>query len=179
MGGRGSSFGSDTLGKKGRPLTIAQALKNINPHYHEGRQWQINCQRCVYAYEMARRGYDVEALPYKDDLATRAWQNIMKNQSWETLGSRNTISQLESKMQNWGEGSRAVIYVVWKGGRSSHVFNAERVNGKTVYVDAQTGKMVDINSYMESAIKGKTMISRVDHLEPSNLITECVQRRKK
>ena len=43
--------------------TQAQDLTATNPRYSEGLEWQINCQRCVGAYEMRRRGYDVTAKP--------------------------------------------------------------------------------------------------------------------
>ena len=29
--------------------TAAEKLASVNPHYQEGREWQINCQRCVGA----------------------------------------------------------------------------------------------------------------------------------
>ena len=64
MGGRGGSYSrSGFLGPRGKQKTVDEALAGSNPHYREGREWQQNCQRCIYAYEMQRRGYDVEALP--------------------------------------------------------------------------------------------------------------------
>ena len=33
------------LGKRGKPKTVDEALAQMNPHYHEGEKWQINCQR--------------------------------------------------------------------------------------------------------------------------------------
>lgn len=36
-----------------------------NPHFKEDKSFQINCQTCVVANEMRRRGYNVEALAYK------------------------------------------------------------------------------------------------------------------
>lgn len=57
MGGRGGSYSrSSALGARGKAKTVDQALKDTNPHYSEGREYQVNCQRCVYAYEMGRRG---------------------------------------------------------------------------------------------------------------------------
>lgn len=31
----------------GDKKTAAEKHASVNPHYHEGREWQINCQRCV------------------------------------------------------------------------------------------------------------------------------------
>ena len=33
----------------GDKKTAAEKLASVNPHYQEGREWQINCQRCVGA----------------------------------------------------------------------------------------------------------------------------------
>lgn len=33
----------------GDKKTAAEKHASVNPHYHEGREWQINCQRCVVA----------------------------------------------------------------------------------------------------------------------------------
>lgn len=67
MGGRGSSSGLSakpkSLGRNGKARTIDEALAATNPNYDKGLEWQQNCQRCVFAYEMERRGYDVEAMP--------------------------------------------------------------------------------------------------------------------
>ena len=53
-----------TLGiKKGAELTIEDAVKGANPNYHSSHDYKINCQRCVQAYELRRRGYDVVAKP--------------------------------------------------------------------------------------------------------------------
>lgn len=57
MGGRGGSYSrSSFLGPRGKQKTVDEALAGSNPHYREGREWQQNCQRCIYAYEMQRRG---------------------------------------------------------------------------------------------------------------------------
>jgi hypothetical protein len=181
MGGRGGSYSrSGPLGPRGKAKTIDQALKDTNPNYTQGHEWQTNCQRCVYAYEMGRRGYDVEAEPRimkgKDDVASN-WRNIMENQTWEKMPSRNTAKKISDTMNGYGDGARAVVYVVWKGARSAHVFMAEQQGGKTVYMDPQTGRHVNIDNYLNSAIKGRTEISRIDNLKPSDYIKGCAKRR--
>ena len=51
----------------GDKKTAAEKLASVTPHYHEGREWQINCQRCVVAEELQYRGYNVTAKPYAND----------------------------------------------------------------------------------------------------------------
>ena len=191
MGGRGGRSGFQRnqspacLGKKGKPKTIAEAISVTNPHFSEGKEWQQNCQRCVFAYEMQRRGYDVEAkprifdgtdrLPYTND--PNGWTKVMEGATLVDMPQRNTINKMLDQMYQWGDGSRAVVYVTWKGRRSAHVFIAEQEGIGTVFVDPQTGNYVDIDHYMDHAIKGATKLMRIDNLRPGPLIEKCVTRK--
>ncbi len=48
--------------KIGEPMTHEQAdMKHPNPHYGKGEEYRVNCQSCVVAYELRRRGLPVEA----------------------------------------------------------------------------------------------------------------------
>ena len=103
MGGRGGSYSrSGFLGPHGKQKTVEEALAGANPHYREGREWQQNCQRCIYAYEMQRRGYDVEALPRIFDGTDRlpymydknGWLAVMDGAKAVDFPSRNTIQKM-------------------------------------------------------------------------------------
>lgn len=111
MGGRGGSYSrSGFLGPHGKQKTVEEALAGANPHYREGREWQQNCQRCIYAYEMQRRGYDVEALPRIFDGTDRlpymydknGWLAVMDGAKAVDFPSRNTIQKMADQMANWG-----------------------------------------------------------------------------
>lgn len=192
MGGRGSNSGfnsaiSAALGHKGKPVSMDDAMARVNPHYKEGKKWQENCQRCVFAYEMARRGYDVEALPRLYDgtdklpymYSSEGWPKVMEGAKLVDFPSHNTVKHMLDQMADWGDGARAVVRVLWKGGHSGHVFIAEQKGNGTIFLDPQSGHYVDIDKYMGAAIKGKTKLMRVDDLKPSQLITKCVQKRQK
>ena len=43
----------------GDKKTTAEKIASVKPHNHEGKEWQINCQRCVVAEELQYRGYNV------------------------------------------------------------------------------------------------------------------------
>ena len=125
MGGRGGSYSrSGFLGPRGKQKTVDEALAGSNPHYREGREWQQNCQRCIYAYEMQRRGYYVEALPRIFDVTDRlpymydknGWLAVMDGAKAVDFPSRNTIQKMADQMANWGDGARAIVRVQWKGG---------------------------------------------------------------
>ena len=167
-----------------RTQTVANspemALERTNPHFSESRDYQENCQRCIWAYELQRRGYDVEALPtYKgDDLPRNGnWKGIIKNHdSWrneEYVGQRygqtnsikTEITNITDAMNNWGDGSRAVVRVAWKNSRSGHVYNIENRNGVIKAYDGQTGKNVNLREYLGKARRGYTSLVRTDNAE--------------
>lgn len=189
FGGRGASSassggGDPVLGKPGKPKTIDEALAASNPNYKQGRAYQVNCQRCVYAYELQRRGYDVEAMAAIKDNdpmgQNNAWMNGFQGQRWEgRLGTTEAAVEksIINKMRGWGDGSRAVGYVAWKGG-DAHVFNIESKNGRVYIFDGQTGKQHRLSDYINYAIPTHTMISRVDNLTPNNNVLQYAVKQK-
>lgn len=188
-GNLGPKIGSnlkEALGERGAPLSIGVATAGANPNFSpEYREYSMNCQRCVVAYEMRRRGYDVTALyTFKDDRQPRTYvgQNgifygAFRHAKVERVGGprvKSTIRNIESKMSGFGDGSRAIIEVQWRGKKSGHVFSVENHHGKTVYVDAQTGKKVSINNYLNHARLNSVKITRTDNLRPSYRMREMV-----
>jgi SPP1 gp7 family putative phage head morphogenesis protein len=158
--------------------SIDDDIKVSNPNYSKGREYQINCQRCVPTYEMRRRGYDVEALPYgeKDDPAYKQWMNIFNGASWDKSISSNrgakVMQNIVDKMAEYGDGARAEIYCAWKGASSAHVFAAENVGGNVRFIDPQTGN-TNCEWYFKHLMPSRTMMCRIDNLEPSDLIKGC------
>lgn len=54
------------------PMSAQEAdNKAPNPKYGQNELYRINCQSCVVAYELRRRGFDVEALPRSTDQQAR------------------------------------------------------------------------------------------------------------
>lgn len=158
-----------------------EAARKINPHFGEGAKWENNCQRCVQAYEMRRRGYDVQAKPMTldkhgrmdmDDAVLKNWKNVFENASWEQIGiNEDDLAEIRKQMGKWGDGSRSQICVTWPNGRG-HVFSAEQIGGETVFIDPQNSH-ADTSEYFRKLKKGCTMFARVDQLKPTKLIKEC------
>ena len=145
----------DALGKKGTPINLFDAADGANPFYDESHRqepYNINCQRCVVAYERRRRGYDVVAQPNPND----KWASVKYDQNskkyyalWKgafrhaktdnVLGNslNKTIDNAIAKMKEYGNGSRAVIEFL-RDPRGGHVINVENRNGKILFVEAQT-----------------------------------------
>lgn len=155
-----------------------------NPNYSRSQEYKINCQRCVPAYEMRRRGYDVEALPRITsgvDATAKQWENIFKDANWDKSVASNryktTMQRITDRMIEYGDGARAEIYVVWKGGSAAHVFVAENINGTVRFIDPQTGE-INVEGYFTYIMPSKTQMLRMDNLEPSDLITGCCKNKE-
>lgn len=168
------------------PKDINQNVALTNPGYKSGNPgYKQNCQRCVAAYEMRRRGYDVIAKPavvgdngklsVRDPLYAN-WKTIFKGAKFEIhSGFDGGKSSIIAQMENWGDGSVAEVRVLWNA-TEGHVFIAERINGVVRFVDPQNGN-INCEQYFTNAVIGATMIARIDNLEPSKLIEECIKNR--
>ncbi len=156
-------------------------IKNANPHYSEGKEYKVNCQRCVPTYEMRRRGYDVIAKPnnawgkgdYLSHNSNKAFENADVHWALPGTGKR----EIERLLKEWGDGARAEVGVSWKGANSGHVFVAENVGGKVVYIDPQSGEM-DVSYYFKSVRSNTSRVWRIDNLDPSEWIEECCEKRE-
>ena len=81
-------------------------------------------------------------------------------------------------MKNFGNGSRAKIYVKWRGRNEAHVFVAENIEGKILFLDPQSGKE-DVSHYFAFAEKCYMHMCRIDNLKFSDYIKQCCKEVKK
>jgi hypothetical protein len=176
----------DKSGKTMADQIIDRNVKNTNPGYKNGgAPYHQNCQRCVAAYEMRRRGYDVIAKPAiidkegnlsPNDPLVKSWKNIFDGATFlpytDYEGGRTSII---AQMDKWGDGSVAEVKVIWKKG-GAHVFVAQRVNGAVRFVDPQNGS-INCEEYFTNAVIGATIMARIDVLQPTDLIRKCIKNR--
>ena len=169
------------------PLSIEESLKQVNPNYKKGFEWQNNCQRCCPTYEAIRRKYDVLAKPTPAKTPTEL--NLDKYANYEKNGfaimykdaevikakgfGKNEILQ---SMKEWGDGARCEICVVWKRS-GAHVFMAEQVEGKTIFLDPQTNTVYS-ESVFDDVRKTYTKYFRTDNLDFNDNIIDCCLNRK-
>lgn len=191
---------SDTLkgaiGAKGKPFSIGDAVVKTNPNYNTSyAEFSMNCQRCVIAYELRRRGYDVTALPtYAQDKWNKVvtvgsganerfegrWKGAFKGAKMEKVGastSAKTIQNIEDKMKQYGHGARGVVQIFYKNG-GGHVFNVENVHGKIQFIEAQTGRVKDIKQTMDHVITRSVGLTRTDNLRVSDRARNFVKKRR-
>lgn len=173
------------IGEKGEPQAPLDAMKRANPDRKavdalSYADYTENCQRCVVAYELNRRGYNVEAeATYEKDLYPVAWRwtRAFKGARVERIGASTSkeISQnLLNKMKQWGEGSRAVVHV--DRGKSGHVFNVEYRGGKLYYYDPQTDIRYRPEKVFDRVRKQTVSVVRVDHLKITDSVRDLVRK---
>ena len=147
---------------------------STNPNYSPGEvnKWFINCQRCVPTYEMLRRGLDVTALPCDEGYDYLAYHPFSVWNNAQVISCCGQDQhEIESTMGSWGNGARAQITVMWTQ-TAGHTFIAEQRNGRTYYIDPQSGNE-NYTDWIDSAIPGRTQFCRIDNLDCSSLINHC------
>lgn len=158
-----------TGAKKGTPMAIQDAVSGANPNYSRGSAYGVNCQRCVQAYELRRRGYDVIAKPKpsKNNLVTWGSECFIQpgayQQSWQAYTLNQTEAAVKKALASAPDGSRFSIYIKWqrKYGGAAHVFIAEKSGGVVHYLDPQVGNM-DASDYFSRGSKGRFGYFRLD-----------------
>lgn len=144
--------------------------EDLNKEYKKlYKKWHQNCQRCVPAYELRRRGYDVTAAPRKarNDSVADSWSHLFKDQEWRSVGGddrEEALLNLEAEIKLGERGSRYAITLWWQGQRGGHTFVAENVNGTVKYIDPQSGN-TEYSSWMDRFSPSDVRVSRIDNLE--------------
>ena len=153
-----------------------------NPKYLKGGVYKNNCISCALAYDMRRRGYDVEAMPIDTTSATNGSLPVQlgfykgeKLESFEVPNDPDVAAkQFTNRIHKYGDGSRGMLRIRWKNGDGHAV--VWEVDGNSVIVrDPQNNTIVDLLDYMRRA---KTFYYfRVDNLELTNKAFHFVQNR--
>lgn len=141
-------------------------IRRTNPKLdHLSGAYRVNCQNVAATVEMRFRGYDVTAAPqFRRSFADIAEDWITPegtNREWSPWGS---IAKVKARVADWPEGSRGVVGLIWKGGKSAHILNVERTKLGVRFLDGQVKQsMSDIS---ESRIRADgAMVLRVDDLD--------------
>ena len=165
---------------KNGPESIEDAvMKNVNPKYKGSGSYALNCSRVAQAYELRRRGFDVQASGRRKDVS-QIWAHLQ--QIWRrpdgsfaienivdipglTKGAANVEAEI---LKKFPDGARGSVTLFWTQG-GGHAFNWERLGGKIQFVDAQTHE-IDVSRYFEQS--KDVHIMRLDNLEPSAAVKE-------
>ena len=188
--------------KRGEDMTFAEANElRGNIGYGEGREFSVNCQSCVVANELRRRGYDVTALPnlkkeenipYELSGKTNwAWidPETMQTPEKKQAGGQyvsgldiksKTLTQLNKELNELTkEAGRYHIDFMWKDGKGGHIITVDRLeNGSIRIYDPQIGRLGDWKVISKDiSLKYGVNVLRVDNLLVNTDIIDRIVRK--
>lgn len=150
-----------------KPMNFKQADGGApNPNYKKGGGYTTNCQTCVVAYEMRRRGYNVEALPrYKGSMldvlsgnTSLAWidRSTGGNPAYIEPHS-STVKKALAFLQSdtIKKNNRYTIEFVWKSSRhAGHIIHLWKNTKDVLYLyDPQSGENIKGNELIFTYLK--------------------------
>lgn len=181
------------LGGRGEPKSLEEAMTLVNPHWAESAQnkdkkYTHNCQRCIWAVELMRRGYDVEALPRTEDdtygmmdgSAPHSFVNVGHPPlqfGWAigNIWHKPTASAIKAEILQYPEGARGVLSMHGLG--SGHVCNWEIVKGKVVIYDGQVSQKHSLTDLFKRGYV-TFKVARMDNVDITDLAKDFVKRRQ-
>ena len=170
------------LKRKTGIMTPNSDMAACNRQYSKGGVYKNNCISCALAYDMRRRGYDVEAAPIDTTSATNGSLPVQlgfyKGEKLETFEVPKdpdvAVKQFSNRILKYGDGSRGILRIRWKNG-DGHATVWEVNGGSIVVRDPQNNTIVDLSDYVRRA---KTFYYfRTDNLELTNKAFRFVQNR--
>lgn len=186
----------------------AEDIKVTNPRFDFGREYQVNCQRVAVAYELRRRGYDVEALPNRKEAGDKQYRLPDLEDVWRTpTGGKRSFTeikrpgadvlkakgypatftgqfayrndQVRAKVASWPPGARGWVVANWQAG-GAHIWNVEiGSNGEVIWLDAQPGRQLDKDGAAHLDRARDVWIMRVDDLVPAEEQVRMVKNRQR
>ena len=154
-----------------------------NPKYLKGGVYKNNCISCALAYDMRRRGYDVESAPIDTTSATNGSLPVQlgfyKGEKLKTFEVPKdpdvAINQFSNQILKYGDDSRGMLRIRWKNG-DGHAAVWEVDDGSVVVRDPQNNTIVNLSDYVRRA---KTFYYfRTDNLEPTERTMQFVKNRQ-
>ena len=170
------------LNRKQVATTSDADMAACNPKYSKGGVYKNNCISCALAYDLRRRGYDVEAAPIDTTSAVNGSLPVQlgfyKGEKLETFEVPTDYASAKRRftktMLGYGNGTRGMLRIRWKNG-DGHAAVWEVDDGSFVVRDPQNNTIVDLSDYVRRA---KTFYYfRTDNLEPTERTMQFVKNR--
>ena len=185
--------------KKSRSYTPEEDLKIINQGLFQKKKGaSFNCTFCTTAYELRRRGYDVQANFTEQGRASQHVKNFFKNaviqsdddimfkldsvrlpglsRDQRRMWKRSKyVDMVSNELAKNGNGARGNLFGYYAQG-GGHSIIWEVVDGKTVFRDGQSGRTYSsAQEALRFFVPGRTEFFRTDNLEINkNAIKEAV-----
>ena len=191
--------------KKTKKSTEEEDMEAINPYYETRmREYYTNCTYCTAAYDLRRRGYDVQAAARdeKADLSANGIADLYDGEKLVTdydlmyknasrtdkalykLGikdppktnTKEFNKALEKDLLSHGDGARGHLIVQWENG-GAHDVVWEVEDGKVYARDCQSNKVYDLEKYTSRS--SKINYFRTDNIKPNKKVLNFVVNRRK
>ncbi len=161
--------------------SVQEDLAAVNPNFGSGLHgYTHNCGNCVVAYEMRRRGFDVEANPRKE-MEIADWRGLFEGFTPQiplNITTADVVAEIEQAMLQWGEGARGTVFGNWEEEvEFGHFFSAEVVQGRVMFVDGQNG-IDDAKIYFYMMKPLSLIFGRLDNLKPTDAIKNAVKNKE-
>jgi hypothetical protein len=162
--------------------SIQDDMLAVNQNFSAGMGYRYNCGNCAWAFELRRRGFDVEAEPHLGRYNEEYWKSAFKDFSPVIPKSTNGIElfeELTRKISLWGEGARGTVLCNLEGRSLGHVFSVEVTKDMgIIFVDSQ--EKVNITAeYFNRMIPSSVKYGRLDNLAPSANVINTVRNRRR
>ena len=144
--------------------------------------YKNNCISCALAYDLRRRGYDVESVGVDTTKVTNGSLPVQlgfykgeKLEVFDVSDDPNVVTrQFTKKLIGHGNDSRGMLRIRWKNG-DGHTVVWEVNDDFVIIRDPQNNTIVDLSNYMKRA---KTLYYfRTDNLELTKKVCRLVQNR--
>lgn len=146
----------------------------VNPNFSKGGDYANNCGYSSVAFEMRRRGFDVEANPC-DTLTVEEWLSVFDGAKPIYPTSKTNVElakELKQKLLEMGNGARGSMFIQWKDREIGHFFSWETKDGDVWLVDGQSGD-ANVSRYLAQIDPTKTVCVRWDNLKPTPKIKKA------
>jgi hypothetical protein len=163
--------------------SVQDDLAAVNPDYglNSPADRQRNCGNCIAAYELRRRGFNVEALARENGMHVDDWAALFEGFQKQTPVSKTKIGvvkELTDTILKWDDGRnvvRGTVFGLWDGNMGlGHFFSFEVRDGTVKFLDSQNGKD-DVSYYFERMNPATIIYGRLDNLMPSASIINAVK----
>ena len=146
--------------------TKEEDQKAINPNYGNDLEHGMNCVLCSTAYELRRRGYDVEA---NGTEMGRQPSNVLKyfNLSKADVHYNRKYEKFKKDIESMPDGSRGNLMTGVMSWDSRHSMVWEKENGRVIIRDCQTN---EVYKSLDSSIINKRSSAGYRFIRTDNAI---------
>ena len=152
MGRSSSPIVLEDLPKIKENLSVEENALKTNPNYYSDKKgaeyYRVNCQKCVPAFELRMRGYDVQAKWFDKSnsnsnekwLVEHPFSAFLRANIKTIFSGVSAYGELSDALQGYGAGARIEIAILNEETLKGHVIVGCNEYNKIKFLDVQTGK---------------------------------------